>query len=567
MKKKFSLLLSIILLLSLFLAACSGNSSTSSNTNSEGEASSGSDGDSSEESAEQILNLTDTQDIPTMDTTQATDTVAFNAMNQVFEGLYRLDKENKPILGMAAEEPKVEEKDGETVYTFKIRDDANWSDDSPVTADDFVYAWKKIIHPDTMGGYASMMGTAGIKNGNEIITEGDPLYGKVDELGVKAVDDKTLEVTVTQKVPYFFDLLTFASFYPQPQAFAEEQGENYSLEADTMLYNGPFTMAEWNHGEGWKLAKNDSYWDADTVKLEEANYKIVKDEATRVNLYETGKIDRATLSADFVEQFKDREDFSTILDTAIYFLRLNQKNEALANNDVRKALFLAYDRDGLVNVLLNNGSIAARYLVPKEFLSLDGEDFRAPTPDGYLADQSAEDAEEYWKKGLEALGTDSVELEFLTTDSDLASKIAEYAKDQFESKLDGLSITINKQPWKQFLELEDAGDFDISTGGWGPDYPDPMTYVYMFETGGAYNRMDYSNEKYDKLVSDAKTETDEQKRWEMMQEAERILIEEDTAILPTYQRGGAIIMKDFVKNYHIHKFGADSSLKWVTIEK
>lgn len=300
MKKKFSLLLSVIMLLSLFLAACSGNSSTSGNTNSEGKASG--DSESTEEtSKEQVLNLTDTQDIPTMDTTQATDTVAFNVMNQVFEGLYRLDKDNKPVLGMAAEEPKVEEKDGETVYTFTIRDDANWSDGTPVTAEDFVYSWQKIIHPDTLGGYASMLGTAGVKNGNEIVTEGDPLYGKVEELGVKAVDEKTLEVTVTQKVPYFFDLLTFASFYPQPSKFAEEQGENYALEADTMLYNGPFTLAEWNHGEGWKLAKNDGYWDADTVKLEEANYKIVKDEATRVNLYETGKIDRASLSADFVD--------------------------------------------------------------------------------------------------------------------------------------------------------------------------------------------------------------------------------------------------------------------------
>ncbi|WP_270182577.1 peptide ABC transporter substrate-binding protein [Alkalihalobacillus sp. CinArs1] len=565
MKKKFSLLLSVIMLLSLFLAACSGNSSTSGNTNSEGKASG--DSESTEEtSKEQVLNLTDTQDIPTMDTTQATDTVAFNVMNQVFEGLYRLDKDNKPVLGMAAEEPKVEEKDGETVYTFTIRDDANWSDGTPVTAEDFVYSWQKIIHPDTLGGYASMLGTAGVKNGNEIVTEGDPLYGKVEELGVKAVDEKTLEVTVTQKVPYFFDLLTFASFYPQPSKFAEEQGENYALEADTMLYNGPFTLAEWNHGEGWKLAKNDGYWDADTVKLEEANYKIVKDEATRVNLYETGKIDRASLSADFVDQFQGREDFSTILDTAIFFLRMNQKNEALANNDIRKALFLAYDRDGLVNVLLNNGSIAARYLVPKDFLFKDGEDFRAPAPEGYLADKTADDAAEYWKKGLEAIGQDSVDLEFLTTDSELASKIAEYAKEQFESKLDGLTITINKQPWKQFLDLEDAGDFDISTGGWGPDYPDPMTYVYMFETDGAYNRMDYSSEQYDKLVSDAKVETDQQKRWEMMQEAERILIEEDTAIVPTYQRGGAILMKEHVKNYHIHKFGADSTLKWVTIE-
>ncbi|MBF0708189.1 peptide ABC transporter substrate-binding protein [Alkalihalobacillus hwajinpoensis] len=559
-KSRWTLVLSLVLVLSVFLSACGGGSNNGGNSGGEGDGEGG--------SAEQVLNLVETAEIPSMDTTQATDNTSFKAMNQVFEGLYRLDENNEPTLGMAAEEPKEEEKDGETVYTFTIRDDAKWSDGSDVVADDFIYAWHKALNPDTISPYASMFGTAGIKNGNAIITEGDPLYGKVEELGAKAVDEKTLEITVENQVPYFKALLTFATFYPQPKAFAEEQGEKFALESDTMLYNGPFVFAEWNHGEGWTYEKNAEYWDAETVSLEKITTKVVQDTATTVNLYETGKIDRAGLSADFVDQFKDNEEFSTLVDPTMYFMRMNQENEALANKDIRKALYLAYDREGLVNVLLNNGSIAAKYFVPKDFVKgPEGDDFREFAPDGFYADQGEEEAKEAWEAGLEALGTDSVELEFLTTDNELAAKIAEYAKDQFETKLDGLTLTINKQPWKQFLELEDSGDFDISTGGWGPDYPDPMTFLYMFETDGAYNRMGYSSEKYDELVSGAKKETDEAKRWKMMQDAEKVLMEEDIAIIPTYQKGNAILQKDYVKNFYVHSFGADSSYKWVKIEK
>ncbi|WLR59515.1 peptide ABC transporter substrate-binding protein [Guptibacillus hwajinpoensis] len=557
-KSRWTLVLSLVLVLSVFLSACGGGSNNGGNSGGDG------DGDSA---SEQVLNLVETAEIPSMDTTQATDATSFNAMNQVFEGLYRLDENNEPTLGMAAEEPKEEEKDGETVYTFTIRDDAKWSDGSDVVADDFIYAWHKALNPDTISPYASMFGTAGIKNGNAIITEGDPLYGKVEELGAKAVDEKTLEITVDTKVPYFKSLLTFATFYPQPKAFAEEQGDKFALEADTMIYNGPFVFAEWNHGEGWTFEKNAEYWDAETVSLEKITTKVVQDTATTVNLYETGKIDRAGLSADFVDQFKDNEEFSTIVEPTMYFMRMNQETEALANKDIRKALYLAYDREGLVNVLLNNGSVAAKYFVPKDFVNgPDGDDFREFAPDGFYADQGEEEAKEAWEKGLEALGTDSVELEFLTTDNELAAKIAEYAKDQFETKLDGLTLTINKQPWKQFLELEDSGDFDISTGGWGPDYPDPMTFLYMFETDGAYNRMGYSSEKYDELVSGAKKETDEAKRWKMMQDAEKVLMEEDIAIVPTYQKGNAVLKKDYVKDFYVHTFGADYSYKWAKIE-
>ncbi|RSK26473.1 peptide ABC transporter substrate-binding protein [Bacillus sp. HMF5848] len=559
-KLYFALVLALVF--SLTLAACGTADKEQTDNNAAGE------GETTQPAAEQIFNFYESSDIPTMDTTQAEDGTSFNAMNQVFEGLYSFSNEGGVELGMAAEEPTIEEKEGEFVYTFKIRDNANWSDGSPVKAEDFVYAWQKALNPDTLSPYAFIFDIAAIKNAAEIQNADSELYGKVEELGAKAIDDKTLEVTVTKNIPYFADLMAFSTFLPQPKAFAEEKADKYALEADTMLYNGPFKMTEWNHGAGWVFKKNENYWNADVVTLETANFKVIKESSAALNLYKTGEIDRVGLSADDVEIHKEEPEFGVKLGTTSYFFRMNQQNPALANNDIRKALFYAYDRKALVDILINNGSIASRFWVPQDFVfGPDGKDFREVAPDGYLENNNVEKALEHWNKGLAALGTDTIELEFLTTDNDFAVKLAEYAQAQYQEKLPGIQITINKQPWKQFLEIQGAMDYDLATGGWGPDYPDPMTFMDLFITDSANNEMAYSNPKFDELILGAYEEQDAAKRWAMLQEAERILIEEDTAIIPTYQKGASFLMKEYVQGYTTHSFGPDYSLKFITIEK
>ncbi|BCB03036.1 peptide ABC transporter substrate-binding protein [Bacillus sp. KH172YL63] len=550
MKKKFSFLLVLLLALSTFLAACGGDKK------SEGEEE-GSGAGGTDEKKEQVLNLLEGSEIPSMDSTLATDSVSFKIMNNVFEGLYRLGENDEAVLGMAAEEPEISE-DGKT-YTFKIRD-AKWSNGDAVTANDFVYAWQKALNPDTGAEYAYIM--YDIKNAAKVNA------GEVapEELGVKALDDMTLEVQLETAVPYFKALLSFATFYPQNQKFVESQGDKFGLEADTAIYNGPFTLSEWKHEQSYQLTKNDSYWDAETVKLKEVNFNVVKDVATGVNLYETNKVDVAGLSAEFVDKYKSDENFKTKADTAVFFLRLNQANEVMKNVNARKAIDAAYDKQGMVDVLLNNGSIPAYFLVPKDFVTgPDGSEYREAVGDfgGY----DTAKASEYWAKAKEELGKDSIELELLNYDSDSSKKVGEFLKEQLEQNLEGLTVSIKAQPFKQKLELESKGQYDFSFAGWGPDYPDPMTFVDMFVTDGAHNQMGYSNPEYDKLIEKAKGEllSDPEARWQAMVDAEKILFE-DQAISPMYQRGTAFLERPYVKGLLRHSFGADASFKWAYIE-
>ncbi|WP_070119517.1 peptide ABC transporter substrate-binding protein [Bacillus marinisedimentorum] len=531
--------------MSTFLAACGGGENNDEN------AGNGDDGNE-----KQVLNLYESAELPSMDTTQATDAVSFNIMNNVFEGLYRLDKDNKPVEGMAKDVQKSE--DGLT-YTFTLREDAVWSDGSPVTAHDFVFAWRKVNNPESLSEYAYIMDP--VKNAAAVQAGEMP----VEKLGVTAVDDHTLKVELSKPIPYLLSLTTFPTFYPQKEEYVNEQGSQFALEDDKMLYNGPFVMQDWKQGQGFKLVKNDEYWDKNTVKLEQANYNIIKDTSARVNLYEAGDIDRAVLSAEYVDQYKDHKEFNTFVDPTVAFFRLNQTNELLKNKDIRLAINMGWDKQGMIDVILNNGSIPANFIVPKDFVANEnGEGFREKYPEFNKTD--IEKAKEHWQKGLQTLGKDQAELEFLNFDTESSKKIGEYIKNQLEKNLEGLTLTIKQQPFKQKLALESKLDYDISFSIWGPDYQDPMTYLDMFVTGNPHNEMDYSNPEYDKLIQDAQSETDVQKRWEMLQEAERILLEEDAAITPMYQRGNAYMQRSFIKDLYLHPFGPEFSLKWAHVE-
>ncbi|RDI47770.1 peptide ABC transporter substrate-binding protein [Falsibacillus pallidus] len=559
-KSKLLLLLCFSLVLSMFLSACYGKDEEKASNE-------GSKGDTGTKTkTEQVLNTYETAEIPTMNTIMAQDAVSLNVMNQVFEGLMRLDKDNKPTLGMAAEEPQKNE-DG-TVYTFKIRD-AKWSNGTPVTANDFVYAWQQTIDPKNATPYGAYMMGGVIKNAAEI---GE---GKMapDQLGVKAIDDKTLEVTLERPVPYFLSLMTFPIFYPQNQEFVESKGDQYATNSDNMIYNGPFTLSDWNGtGLSWKYKKNDSYWDKDTVQLTQVNVNVVKETGTAVNLYKTGKVDRAALSAEYVTQYENDPDLNKYLEPTIFWFKFNQertgKKTALANKNIRMALSLAVDKQSMVDTVLANGSVVANYEVPKEFAfnPESGDDFRKGNGD--MNEYNLDKAKEYWKKGLEELGTDKLDLEILGGDSEVSKNMDAYFKNQLEKNLEGLSIKLKEVPFKIRLDLDTKQDYDIQVAGWGPDYQDPMTFSDLFVTGGSQNKMGYSNPEYDKLISDAKTTlaTDPQARWEALQKAEKILMD-DAAISPLYQRAKAVLQQKYVKDLYVHPFGPEFSYKWTHIEK
>ncbi|QIC47490.1 peptide ABC transporter substrate-binding protein [Lysinibacillus sphaericus] len=558
MAKKTKWLFVLLGLMLVILVGCYGKSTSVNPAKSNESDNATADGD--DNIATQELHLVATGDLTTMSSLGSVDALAVTAMNSVFEGLYRIGPENTPIPGMA-ESHEVSE-DG-TVYTFKIRKDAVWSNGSPVTAYDFEYAWKRAINPETQAIYSYLM--LDIKNAANVQTEEDPLYGKVEEIGIKALNDDTLEVQLNAPIPYFISLTTYAPFFPLNKEFTESQGDQYALEADNMIYNGPFMMESWQHGQGWTFVKNESYWDKDTVKLTKITQKIVKDTATAVNLYEAGEIDTAELSSEYVAQYKDSPEYSTFLKPNTYFIRMNHENKYLSNLNIRKAIDMAWDKQGFADVILQDGSIPAYYLVPQGLSTDDkGNDFRDGNGDMNKTD--IELAKEAWATGLKELGVDQVKLEFLTYDRAESKKAAEFIKNQLETNLEGLELTINMQPNKQKLALEGAVDFDLDYGGWGPDYQDPMTYIELFESTAYYNQSNYKNEKVDAFIKQAKTTSDVTERWELMQQAEKLMME-DVAFAPTFQKGLSRLTKPYVKNLYEHPFSADISYKWVEIVK
>lgn len=558
-KGKLVSLLGIALTSTIVLAACGVGSGSDKASDSASKDSSG------KMAKKQELNLIESAEIPTMDSVMNTDTVGSIVMNNVFEGLYRQDLDNNPVLGMAAEEPKIS--DDKLTYTFKIRDDAKWSNGDPVTAGDFVFSWRRLVDPTTAAPYSYMMDGV-IANASAVIAgEKQP-----DELGVKAVDDKTLEIQLERAVPYFKGLLSLAMYYPQNEKFVTEQGEKYASNSDALVYNGPFKLAAWDGtGLSWEYDKNDTYWDKDTVKLDKINVDVVKETSTALNLYDDGQIDRMVLTGEYVQTRQDDPDLKKFPTSSVFFLKFNQERNGkatpLANENIRKALSMAFDKQAYADTVLQNGSVPANGLVPAGLAKdpKNDKDFRKENGD--LSKYDAKKAQEFWKKGLKELGVDKLDLEFLSDDTENAKRSSEFMQGQLEENLDGLKITLRNVPFKVRIDNNDKQDYDIQLSGWGADFSDPINFLELFETGNGNNKSGFSNEKYDSLLKEISTTslTDPEKRWEQMLEAEKVLFD-NGAIAPIYQRYWAVLEKPTVKDIGYHLVGADYSYKWTYLE-
>ena len=540
MKKVIRFSLVSTLLLSSFLAGCGKEKSTT-----------------KPKEEKKVLQLTETGEIPSLNSLKVTDAVSFNVLNNVMEGLVRLSKNDEVIPGIAQKHEI--SKDGKT-YTFHLRD-AKWSNGDPVTAHDFVYAWKQLVNPETGSEYAYIM--YDVKNAEKINKKQIGL----DELGVKVQDDKTFTVELEHPVPYFTKLLCLPSFYPINEKYAKEQGDKYGLEANKTLYNGPFTLSEWKHEASFTMKKNNQYWDKKEVKLDEVNYQIVKEISTVVNLYQTDKVDRAVISTEFVDKYKNDKELKQYTDSVMYFFRFNENVPILKNKNARLALSMAFDKKGLATSFLNDGSVPANYYVPNGFLKgPDKKDFRETTTE--FNKTNVNKAKEYWEKAKQETGTNEVTLEMLNYDLENFKKVGEYIKEQLEKNLPGLTIKVKLQPHSQKLALEKKKEYEMSLSRWLPDYPDPMTYLEVFISESGVNNTGYANAEYDALIKKTKMElgNDEKARWKAMQDAEKMLLD-DAVIAPVFQRGLSYLQKPYVKDLYVHQFGPATSLKWADVKK
>ncbi|PGZ60865.1 peptide ABC transporter substrate-binding protein [Bacillus cereus] len=529
MKLKKSHLMVMALVTSLLLTACNNKENKS-----------------DAEAKKQVLNVTVSEEIPSLDTAKTMDGTSAHVMQNIFEGLYVLDDQDQPIPAVAKSFKRSE--DGKK-YTFDLRKDAKWSNGDSVTANDFMFAWKRAISHETASQYASMLFY--VKNAKEINKGTMPL----DALGVKVINDYKLEVELEQPIPYFLQLLALPIYLPQHESFWKEQGSNYGLEPNNLIYNGPFVLEKWKHEQEFQLKKNDTYWDQKKVKLDEINFHIVKDTMTAVNLYEAGDLDRVPINSQFVDKYKGNKELHMSSDPGIAMLRFNEKNNTLANKKVRQSISLALNKEDFVAHFINNGAKPASGLVPVGHINeKTGKDFRKENGD--LSSYDLQTAKKVWEEAKKEFGVEQVNLELLTFEQDNAKRMAEYIKGDLEKNLQGLTIQIKQQPFKQKLQLEQTGDYDITMANWGPDYKDPISYLELFTTGNPNNKMSYTNPRYDELIKKAKNELvlDSEKRWEVLQEAEQVLLE-DAAVAPLYHIGSAYVQKDYVKGIEKHQFG------------
>ncbi|WP_426450710.1 peptide ABC transporter substrate-binding protein [Staphylococcus xylosus] len=500
------------------------------------------------------------QDISSLDTALATDTVSFDIYNQVYEGLYTLDKNDKAKPGVAKAMPK--ESNGGKTLTIDLRKDAKWSNGDPVTAHDFEYAWKRVVKPDTASEYAYIM--YDLKNAEEIN------MGKkdVDELGVKAVDDHTLKVELTKPIPYINEMLAFATFMPQNEKAVKKAGQQYGTTADKTVYNGPFKVKDWKVEDKIQLVKNDDYWDKKAVNLDRINYKVLKDQQAGAALYDTQSVDDTIITADQVDKYADNPGLKKRLLASTFYIKLNRDNvPEFKNKDLRLAISQAINKEGFVNSVKNDGSEVTDGFTSKlTAKSPDGIDFTESIDSPLTYNPKV--AKQHLEKAKEQLGKDEITFTMNTDDGPDKKVAAEYIKSQVESNLPGVTMNIKQLPFKQRVNQEHSETFEASLSGWGPDYPDPLTFLNIMTTGNPSNNTGWGNKEFDKLVKDAngKLLKKPEERNAAMKEAEELLLAE-APVAPVYQKGEAHLTNPQVKGLVYHQIGGDTTLKHVKIDK
>ena len=524
MKKYVSLLLCFLMIFSL--AGCGGNSKEDTST----------------------YTYSSELDIKNLDSSDADDQCPLRAIHAVIDGLMKTDKKGNITYGIAKSEEVSE--DGLT-HTYKLRKDAKWVNGDPVTANDFVYAWHRIFK--NKGNYYYMFadGIASIQGAQELsdkIDAGEELTDvDLNSMGVKALDDYTLEVKTTVRVSFLDELLAFPPFYPINEKFAEKQGNKYGKSAKTILGNGAFTMTNWEPGSVAEFEKNESYYDQKHVKLNKLVMKLVQEPKVAAQAFEAGETDYAPINSDLVDKYKDDEAFKQVYDGFLFYISVNFQNSDLANLNVRKAISLAINRKDLCENVLKDGSQAAKGFVPSGLsISPEGKDFRDEAATYTSYDKKA--AQAALDEGLKELGKSEITLRLTYgTDESPMDVFATYLQNAL-SKLDGIKVEMvatTKQD--RIYNKQKNGDYDLAVTRWGPDYGDPTTYLTIALSTNSNNYGKWSNSEYDQLVGQVGVESDVNKRWQEMKDAEKILLD-DYAYIPVFEKGAATLQNPKVKN-------------------
>ena len=537
MKKILSLLL--VGLLAFVLGACTAKQEAGTEQPKDNDKE---EGVTEEPASEKILYLNNGMEPTSFDPSIGFDSVSWSPLNNIMEGLTRLGATHEPEAAIA--ENWELSPDGK-IYTFHLRDNAKWSNGDDVIASDFVFAWRHMLNPDT-GSPAAFLGY--FIEGAEAYNNGE---GSVDDVKVKAVDEKTFEVTLTSPQAYFLSVITNPSFFPINEKVATEN-PSWFAEAKTFVGNGPFNLIEWEHDSHFVMAKNDQYWDAANVKLDKVHWAIIDDTNTEYQMYQTGNLDASDIPADLSDQLFDEGKVQVGDQAGDYFYRFNVTLEPFQNVNIRKAFAMAVDQKQMVEFVTKKGEKPAYGFVSYGFLDPSGKDFRETSGD--LVKTNSEEAKALLAKGMEEEGYSTLpEVTLTYSTSDSHKKIAEALQQMFKENL-GVDVKLANMEWKVFAEEQTALKFQLSRSSFLADYADPINFLENFQTDLAMNRTGWSNAEFDQLIKDAKNEGDETKRYEMMYKAEKILFDE-MPIFPLYFYNYAYLQNEAVTGIIRHPVG------------
>jgi len=507
------------------------------------------------DAANNTITIRLTEEPPQLDTTLLTDAVSGVVIAHIMEGLLRYDQHQRLVPGMAERwEINAEQ------AVFNLRD-ALWSDGKPVTAHDFVFAWRTALDPANASQYAFILYP--IRNA-EAINRGElPL----DALGARAEGDRTLVVDLERPVAFFDKLTAFSTYYPVRQDFYEAADGRYGADADQLLYNGPFVMESWVHGQSLDLRKNPLYWDKDRIRLDRINAAYIVSDANAVlNLFKDGKIALASLTAEnLAEAMEQRWHINRFMDGSVFYIEFNHRPDRLTrNHNLRKAMLLAQDPNELVyKVIKIPGYLPGESLFP---VFLDG--VRGKFREEYPAPEHRMDlvsARQHLEKARVELGLDEFpSLVMLTGDNPVSNIQSEYYQAVFKKNL-GLDIRIDRQIFKQRLDKMTKGQFDMVLAGWGPDYNDALTYGDLFASWNLNNRGRYDNPEYDRLVRIAQGSLDPKVRMDAFNEMQRIIYD-DAVLIVNYERGQAYVSDPRVKGIVRRAVGAEQDYTYAYID-
>ncbi len=513
--------------------------------------------------------------VMSLDTNLATDGESFEVIADCIDGLMQMDESGAAIPAIAE---SYDVSDDGTVYTFHLRD-AKWSNGAPVTAYDFEFAWKRI--GKEAGEYAYLLDdtVSCIVNGSAVVYDGaDP-----DTLGVKALDDKTLEVTLEVPVSFFPSLMYFPTFYPINEEFYNSLEEGtYGTSPETFLCNGAFVLEEYTPGTAsLSVKKNPDYWDADSVQLAGIKYQVVGSSDNALTAFRSGTLDVVTVSGSQVAAVEKDASLAEQLKVTgagyMWYLTFSQTannaNGYLANKNLRLAITNAIDRESLVENYVMDGSLDTYTAVPPQFAasSTTGEDFSADQEQfldyiGFNPDKAAE----YFEAAKAELGVEefSFTLIYGNNEGDEVAKVAQAIKADLEDLLPGLTVDLQSMTKAERLDKMQNDNYEIALTRWGPDYADPMTYLGMWVTDNSNNYGFWSNAEYDQLIKDCTVGayiSDYDARWAALLEAETIVMQE-AVIAPLYTKANANLIASGVNGIQFHPVALNRVYKAVVIE-